>query len=159
MTEKTMKDQTHRLEVLSHLERHISKNNCADLTLHSEDPEMQNSFTSFDVKHTTGKAEHDADVSKPMIDATCEMKHTAWKECCDCSCQQNHNTTKCSGAFMEWHHDFTKLGKMKFRCSGGGLSSTKALSPFAENEELHNKFKPWACLKLKRLKNLSMKLC
>lgn len=140
MTKKTIKDQTYHADILAHLERHISKDDCADLLLNVKNPKMQSFFTSFDIKHVTRKAKHVANALRAMMDTP--MGWNLWRGKNVVSLHVNKITTWPNALTLSWIGiNFSMCGKGRFRHSGRGRSVSKALSIFAKNEEMLNKFK------------------
>ena len=108
------------------------------------DSEIAYALSLFDKKHAISKAKHVISALKILYECTQNNNHMTWSEACHKAAIHNFNEVT-GRTIWDWYHDMTLgLDIGRFTPSFHGTSSTAAISPFKENQELTLNFKAWA---------------
>ena len=144
-------NHTYRLSLIKYLSKFIANNNCEELLLGADDPEILATYSLYDKQHVTTKARHITDALVSLSDAHQGGRSTTWIQCCEAAVQKNYNEIKSARTVADWYLQLHELSSLKFRRSARGRSSYFAVSPFSEDECLTVQFKSWARQDLEHL--------
>ena len=146
-----MTNQTYRLSLIKYLSNFISDNNCVQLLLGADDPEILASYSSYDKLNVTTKARHITDALLALSEAHQNSECITWVECCEIAVTKNYNQINRARTVADWYLQLHEIKSLKFRRSERGRSSYFAKSPFIEDECLTVQFKSWARQDLEHL--------
>ena len=147
----TLTNQTYRLRIIKYLSKFIQNDQCELLIRGSEHEEILASFSTYDVKNVTSKARHIVDALRTLVFMTENKQQITWLECCEKSVQMNFETLKRARTIADWYIDLHATERLQFRQSARGKASSKAQSPFSEDESLMVQLKTWARQDLEHL--------
>ena len=148
---QTIKNQAYRKNLIDHLSKFLSSNNCELLLLGSEDPEILVSYSPYDRQHATLKTRHITDALSILHDSTANNLPVTWIQCCKHACEKNYNVIQRARTIADWYLQFHETGKLQFKRSEQGRAAYFAKSPFSEDECLSVQLKSWARQDLEHL--------
>ena len=144
-------NQAYRLSLIKYLSKFISDNNCVQLLLGADDPEILASYSSYDKLHVATKARHITDALLTLSEAHQNSECITWIECCEKAVNKNYNQISRARTVADWYLELHEYQLLKFRRSACGRSSYFTKSPFIEDECLTVQFKSWARQDLEHL--------
>ncbi len=142
--QKLQNNQLMRKALIEELEVKISNRDWINLVKGAYDSEIADALSLFDKEHALSKAKHVTSALKILYEWTKNNNHITWSEACNKAAIQNFNEVT-SRTIRNWYRDMTfGLDIGRFTPSFRGATSTSAISPFKENQELTLNFKAWA---------------
>ena len=98
-----MTNQTYRLSLIKYLSNFISDNNCVQLLLGADDPEILASYSLYDKVHVTTKAKHITDALLALSEAHQNCECITWVECCETAVTKNYNQINRARTVADWY--------------------------------------------------------
>ena len=93
-SKEAMKNQAHRVDLISYVPNFITTGTYHKPLLGSEDPTIMKTFSSFDKQHVTLKAHHIAGALQILVNSWNNESAVTWIKCCETATEVNYKVVK-----------------------------------------------------------------